>query len=50
MGGMFVPRAGSKSEKDAVVEMISERQLELESYPSAKSPLIIFPEGSTQNN
>lgn len=50
MGGLFAPRGGTKEVKDDLVEVIASRQRELETTSSEKSPLVIFPEGSTQNN
>lgn len=50
MGGTFAPRFGSKEVRNALVTMIAERQVELETTETSKAPLIIFPEGSTQNN
>ena len=50
-GGAFAPRFSSKEARDGLVEVIANRQKELESDPNcAKSPLIVYPEGSTQNN
>jgi 1-acyl-sn-glycerol-3-phosphate acyltransferase len=51
MGGAFAPRFSGKAARDGLVEVIAERQKELESDPNChKSPLILFSEGSTQNN
>lgn len=51
MGGSWIPRGKDKETKDLIVKMIGEWQVEREDNPdSNKSPIAIFPEGSTSNN
>jgi len=50
-GGFYAPRFASKDTRNALVELIADRQVEVETKSeSTKAPMIIFPEGSTQNN
>ena len=47
--GLFCPRGGTPEVKEQTVKLIEERQLEVHEGRSTKTPLIIFPEGSTSN-
>lgn len=48
--GLFCPRGGTLEEKKKIVDLIAERQRSTEEGTCTKSPIMIFPEGSTSNN
>jgi 1-acyl-sn-glycerol-3-phosphate acyltransferase len=47
--GLFCPRGGTADAKEQTVQLIASRQLEIHEGRSTKSPLVIFPEGTTSN-
>lgn len=48
--GLFVPRGGTTEAREKTVLVLAERQAAIEEGRTSKSPLVIFPEGSTSNN
>lgn len=49
MEGLFCPREATPAVKELTVKLIGDRQLEIHEGRSTKSPLMIFPEGTTSN-
>jgi lysophosphatidylcholine acyltransferase/lyso-PAF acetyltransferase len=47
--GLFCPRGGTPEAREQTVKLIEDRQREVHEGRSTKSPLVIFPEGSTSN-
>ena len=50
IGGSFAPRFGTQEARDAVVEAMAAHQNQVENGEFDKTPIMVFPEGTTQNN
>ena len=49
IGSLYMPRGGTREEKDKVLDLIRERQEMVEDSNDGYLPLLIFPEGTTNN-
>lgn len=49
IGSLYIPRSGSKEDRDKILELIKERQELIEDSEGTYAPLLIYPEGTTSN-
>ena len=49
IGSLYMPRGGTREERDKVLDLIRERQVMVEDSNDGYLPLLIFPEGTTNN-
>jgi 1-acyl-sn-glycerol-3-phosphate acyltransferase len=49
VGSLYIPRGGTREEKDGILNLIKERQELIEESNDTLPPLLIFPEGTTNN-